>query len=300
MEILNPASISLGLVLNYRKPNPNMVEPVYSSLENLTALPNQINESQPECTVIGNSVSLENLQNSSYLCDYVHEDYANFNMLPNIPINVMPPPPHNLYPPNANMIMRSCSKKDFWKNRGDARANSPHGSESDESCRSYKSRNSPLNNQISKGKSSKNGYQTYFNQNLLYGKYSNSSPNVFYTSGGTQNHLNGSTKHKVRYNGNGVVSNNNNNRARRDNKRFHPQDINKRIYGLMERFSSRAKVLNAVITPLHLLCGGSWDQLNQSIWDVYTTKVQKEQTYIHKLELWRMVYIHISVSILLS
>lgn len=272
MEVLNPAQIiSLGpkTLINNSNCKTTMVEPMYSSLDNLNvSLPATTNSPQQSDLKMlgGNSLSLDNLENGDCLCEYV----GNFNIVPNIPLNVMPPPPHTLT--NGNGVRAG---RDYWN----LRSNSPHGSESDESLRSYKSREGQCVRM--KGGATKNGYQTYYNQNLVYGKYS-STPSVFFASSQpTSAH-----KHKNRYS----IG-----RVRRDNKHQQPQDINRRVYGLMERFTSKAKLFRIVPNPPKLLCGGSWDQLNQSMWDVYTAKAQKEQTYMRKLELWRMLYIHINV-----
>lgn len=66
----------------------------------------------------------------------------------------------------------------------------------------------------------------------------------------------------------------------------------------MERFTSRSSLFRVTASPSYLITDNKFDQLSQSIWDVYCVKVQKEETYIHKLELWKMVYLNIRVSML--
>lgn len=64
----------------------------------------------------------------------------------------------------------------------------------------------------------------------------------------------------------------------------------------MERFTSRSSLFRITASAPYVIAD-KFDQLSQSIWDVYCVKVQKEETYIHKLELWKMVYLHIRVNI---
>lgn len=50
--------------------------------------------------------------------------------------------------------------------------------------------------------------------------------------------------------------------------------------------------------PADLLNGGPWDQLNQSIWDHFMVSVQKEETYMNKLNLWQSIFLYSRVNIL--
>lgn len=75
-------------------------------------------------------------------------------------------------------------------------------------------------------------------------------------------------------------------------------EIERRVYGLMERFTSRAKLFEITPNPKDLTNGGPWDELNCAIWEVYSSKAQRAETYIKKLELWQSVYLLIRVSLL--
>lgn len=86
---------------------------------------------------------------SEYICNLKVEDMTyqenningNYHLVPNIPLNLMPPPPHNVT--NNNFTVHNFNKKASCRCKGELRSNSPNGSESDESCRSYTSRESP-------------------------------------------------------------------------------------------------------------------------------------------------------------
>lgn len=79
-------------------------------------------------------------------------------------------------------------------------------------------------------------------------------------------------------------------RSKQDLRKPPPSDIERRVYGLMERFTSRAKLFEITSYP-----GDIWDDLSRSIWEVYTAKAQKAATYIKKLHLWQNVYLQIKV-----
>lgn len=74
-------------------------------------------------------------------------------------------------------------------------------------------------------------------------------------------------------------------------------DIERRVYGLMERFTSRAKLFEITRNPENLTGGGPWDELSREIWNVYNAKAQKATTYIKKLQLWQSVYLQMKVCI---
>ncbi|KRT78181.1 hypothetical protein AMK59_7689 [Oryctes borbonicus] len=223
---------------------------------------------------------------NEYVCNVKMDDIirqenlnGNYHLVPNVPLNLMPPPPHNM---TNNLTVHHFSRRGSWKSRGELRSNSPNGSESDESCRSYTSHESPAdikrpNQNFTRNRSS------FVNNSLLYNnnnnKYNNKS-NIFYnTQYQTNQHQN---NHKTR---------NNNHQRRESNKR--PHNIYRRVYGLMERFTSRSSLFRITASPTYLIADSKFDQLSQSVWDVYCVKVQKEETYIRKLELWKMVYLNI-------
>lgn len=69
----------------------------------------------------------------------------------------------------------------------------------------------------------------------------------------------------------------------------------RRAHGLVERFKSRADLMKIDPHPPGLLTGGPWDQLNQAIWDVFSSKAQKEHTYENKITLWKTIFLEIRV-----
>lgn len=66
----------------------------------------------------------------------------------------------------------------------------------------------------------------------------------------------------------------------------------------MERFTSKAKFFR--IDPLPPITSSQTSQLDQAIWDLFTAKAQTQITYFRKLELWRRVYLHITVNVILE
>lgn len=88
---------------------------------------------------------------SEYICNLKADEMAlqennlngNYHLVPNVPLNLMPPPPHNMM--NNNLITGNFDRRGNWRSRGELRSGSPTGSESDESCRSFTSRESPAN-----------------------------------------------------------------------------------------------------------------------------------------------------------
>ncbi|KAJ8953350.1 hypothetical protein NQ314_007359 [Rhamnusium bicolor] len=67
----------------------------------------------------------------------------------------------------------------------------------------------------------------------------------------------------------------------------------RRAHGLVERFKSRSDLMKIEPHPPGLLNGGPWDQLNQAIWDVFSSKAQKENTYECKINLWKNIFLYI-------
>lgn len=94
-------------------------------------------------------------------------------------------------------------------------------------------------------------------------------------------------------------SSSSNSRTKRDAKT--PVEIERRVYGLMERFTSRAKLFEILPNPKGLTNGTHYDNLSCSIWGLYSVKAQTSETYVRKLQLWQSVYLTIRVrNILLS
>lgn len=73
----------------------------------------------------------------------------------------------------------------------------------------------------------------------------------------------------------------------------------RRAHGLVERFKSRSDLMKIDPNPPGLLTGGQWDQLNRAIWDVFSSKAQKETTYENKINIWKNVFLYIRVSMII-
>ncbi|XP_017779095.1 PREDICTED: poly(A) RNA polymerase gld-2 homolog A-like [Nicrophorus vespilloides] len=232
---------------------------------------------------------------------------VSYRMLPNVPLNLMPPPPHNSTVSNNNNINNSSSnnfkRKSGWKSpRNDVRCNSPHGSESDESCRSYKSRDSPPNMNI-KGLNchrARHKHSTFAENTYICNKYCNNSQNVVYPA--VINQSNGHYKPKYypntvcqqqqqqqqqQHNGLNLAIN----RKNEKKTRLYNSEIDRRVYGLMERFTSRAHMFKIPSKLPSCQQMNEFESLNQAIWEVYQVKGQKEITYLRKLDLWKSIYL---------
>lgn len=72
----------------------------------------------------------------------------------------------------------------------------------------------------------------------------------------------------------------------------------KRAHGLVERFKSRAEMMKIEPDPPGLTLGGPWDQLNRDIWNIYSSKAQKEITYECKINSWKNIFLYIRVSLI--
>ncbi|XP_022919849.1 poly(A) RNA polymerase gld-2 homolog A-like [Onthophagus taurus] len=75
-------------------------------------------------------------------------------------------------------------------------------------------------------------------------------------------------------------------------RRQHPKDIYKRVFGLMERFSSRSHLLR-ISEPLSLPKNNLYPYLSHSMWLLFCEKAQKEETYLQKLEFWKVIHLDI-------
>jgi hypothetical protein len=74
-----------------------------------------------------------------------------------------------------------------------------------------------------------------------------------------------------------------------------PEETERKVHGLMKRFQSRTYKMRIDPDPQFLLNGGPWDPLNQAMWDVFINKIQKEETYINKLHLWKSIFLFFRV-----
>jgi poly(A) RNA polymerase GLD2 len=76
-----------------------------------------------------------------------------------------------------------------------------------------------------------------------------------------------------------------------------PEETERKVHGLMKRFQSRTYKMRIDPDPQFLLNGGPWDPLNQAMWDVFINKIQKEETYINKLHLWKSIFLFFRMSL---
>ncbi|KAK5650983.1 hypothetical protein RI129_002012 [Pyrocoelia pectoralis] len=64
------------------------------------------------------------------------------------------------------------------------------------------------------------------------------------------------------------------------------------IEGLIQRFKSKAKFFKTdMLLPSKI---HKMNQLDQTIWDIFCAKAQSEETYLHKLDLWAKLFLHIT------
>ncbi|KAJ8917216.1 hypothetical protein NQ315_012708 [Exocentrus adspersus] len=99
-----------------------------------------------------------------------------------LPLNIMPPPPHkivNYSSSNNNDIKRYQPRDAVTRKRDSYRPISPRGYDSDESCTTNSSRGTPPGNYGVRFSNSRNGMNRLGDQTLIFGKYSQSSPNVY-------------------------------------------------------------------------------------------------------------------------
>ncbi|CAH0553666.1 unnamed protein product [Brassicogethes aeneus] len=203
-----------------------------------------------------------------------------------VPFNTLPPPPHKIVNYNNNNNRKSKNdRKDYKAKENNVRANSPRGYDSDESCASCSSSaGSPAEHKGVKYNCTRNnGICRLGDQTIIFGKYSQSTPNVYQSS-----------VYHTQNNGNYVK-----NRYYINTRQKHASPRNgtdlmlRRAHGLVERFRSRSDSMRIDPSPIGLLTGSPWDTLNQAIWDVYSTKAQKESTYELKINLWRHIFLFI-------
>ncbi|XP_044755934.1 poly(A) RNA polymerase gld-2 homolog A-like [Coccinella septempunctata] len=211
-----------------------------------------------------------------------------------VPINVLPPPPHKIVHYQNNIILKKLDSKYGGKNkdiRSDVRAVSPKGYESDESGRSslyskciqQANKTSDKSNKPNPKTDGKNGKNDQFST----GKYNCHSPKVYQPNYYDQPSGNTNLRNKRYYTNSSLRSKQN------TYKNYSVDNITRRVYGLMERFKSRAYLMRIDPNPEMLLNGGSSDHLSQAIWDVFLSKAQKESTYINKLETWKTIFLSI-------
>ncbi|KAB0802132.1 hypothetical protein PPYR_04318 [Photinus pyralis] len=63
------------------------------------------------------------------------------------------------------------------------------------------------------------------------------------------------------------------------------------ISGLVQRFTSRAKLFKTDLLSAKV---NKMNQLDKAIWDLFCAKAQSEETYLHKLDLWAKLFLHIT------
>ncbi|XP_028128848.1 poly(A) RNA polymerase gld-2 homolog A-like isoform X2 [Diabrotica virgifera virgifera] len=243
----------------------------------------------------------------------LESDMGNLEVInPNVtlvsfPLTMMPPPPHKIVNYNNNKV-KQYHPRDSPRQRDNYRPISPKGYDSDESCTSYSSRETPPESRV-KHTNLRSTVSRADEQTIVVGKYCHNSPNVYHSS---NIHYHVQHNHST-HNSNGhysknryyTNSNNNNHNHNHHNsnsngrQKYNGHSKNnmdtmiKRAHGLVERFKSRAEMLKIEPNPLGLSSGGPWDQLNQEIWDLFINRAQKEKTYDMKINLWKNLFLYI-------
>ncbi|KAL1505853.1 hypothetical protein ABEB36_005315 [Hypothenemus hampei] len=95
---------------------------------------------------------------------------------------------------------------------------------------------------------------------------------------------------------NGSHNGNNRDKRRRSPNYYHSNNADpmiRRVHGLTHRFKSRSDIMKIDPNPPQLLNGGPYDQLSQAIYDVFTSKAQKTETYESKIQLWKDLFLYI-------
>ncbi|XP_056641163.1 poly(A) RNA polymerase gld-2 homolog A-like [Diorhabda sublineata] len=213
------------------------------------------------------------------------------------PVSVMPPPPHKIVN-YANSKVKRYHPRDSSRQRDTYRPISPKGYDSDESCTSYSSRETPPHNR------NKYNNSRLEDNNVVFDKY-NQNSNIYHNShvqyhSNIQQNYNTNTNgyfNKYRYTNNNNNNNNNGNntngRQKHGNYKHSMDNMIKRAHGLVERFKSRSNVMKIEPNPPTLSTGTLWDQLNQEIWNVFSSRAQKEKTYDSKIDLWKNLFLYI-------
>ncbi|CAG9861331.1 unnamed protein product [Phyllotreta striolata] len=211
--------------------------------------------------------------------------------------SMMPPPPHKIV--NYSYTINRYQPRDF----------SSKGYESDESW-SPPSKESSIRTRIS-SRNSGGGFSAkrLDEQTVVIGKYSHSFPTVCYHSNlkhqnSNANNNNGNYKNRCYTNSN-INSNNkfnNNNNNNNNNKRSHRKqssnyknghNVSKKVYGLVERFKSKAEVMRILPNPPNTTLKGPLGQLNKDIWRLYKSKAQNEITYENKINSWKNIFLYL-------
>nr|XP_023013226.1 poly(A) RNA polymerase gld-2 homolog A-like [Leptinotarsa decemlineata] len=276
----------------------------------------------PNLNFIPDAVFLDIFSQPSYtIGQYKKPDHEDLNMLNNnmnksevklgtvdvinqnlLNLRIMPPPPHKMvnYNNNNNTVKR-YQPRDNTRSRDNYRPISPKGYDSDESCTSYSSRGTPTDNRLKYYNTSRCGVNKLNDQNVVFGKYSQSTPNVYHTNVQYTSNIQNGTHNNGHYNktrsytnSNGTTNASTNGRQKHNVHHKNSMDsMIKRAHGLVERFRSKSNLMRIDPNPPGLLNGGPWDQLNQTVWDVFTSKAQKEDTYESKISLWKNIFLNI-------
>ncbi|CAG9818420.1 unnamed protein product [Phaedon cochleariae] len=288
-------------------------ETMYYDIYSPPHYPYKNNTENEDVNVLNNNVSKSDIG-----MDSLEVVNRNITHMVNFPLNVMPPPPHKMSQYNNNNnnsnTVKRYQPRDSTRPRDNYRPISPKGYDSDESSTSYSSRGSPTDNRnrIRYYNNSRCGTNRLSDQTMVFGKYSQSSPNVYHTSLQYSSDIqhgihNNGHHHKNRYytnsNNSSSPCNNGSTNVRQSkhnhngNHVYHKQHgmdvMVKRAHGLVERFKSRSDLMRIEPNPPGLLNGGPWDGLNQAVWDVFSSKAQKEKTYESKISLWKNIFLYI-------
>ncbi|CAG9772578.1 unnamed protein product [Ceutorhynchus assimilis] len=159
------------------------------------------------------------------------------------------------------------------------------------------------------------------NQALMFEKYSLSSDifsnanfhqpsNINMHFSYNNNYRNNNNNNNVNYNNNNDGhysknrSNQQNNHSNSNHREQRKRHLNnyyrtsndpmiRRAHGLSHRFRSRSDILKIDPSPSQLLNGGPYDDLSEAIYDVFTSKSQKPETYEDKIQIWKELFLYI-------
>ncbi|XP_044258970.1 poly(A) RNA polymerase gld-2 homolog A-like [Tribolium madens] len=187
-------------------------------------------------------------------------NYVNGSVINKMPLNLI----------TSHQKMVNCNNNIQVKSYEQRGTNSPQECESDESSISHSPKDAPDSKgmKFKRSETAKETDQSEFcNQTCIY------QPNLY------QPNVRCSRTSKYYYRG--------------GQKRFfnNLEETERKVHGLMRRFQSRAYKMKIDPKPQILLNGGPWDPLNQAIWDVFTNKIQKQETYTSKLNLWKAIFL---------
>ncbi|KAG5892654.1 hypothetical protein JTB14_025448 [Gonioctena quinquepunctata] len=158
------------------------------------------NSENDEINMLNNN---NNITKSEVSMNTIEVINPNVTHLVNFPLNMMPPPPHKMvnYNNNNNTVKR-YQPRETTRPRDNYRPISPKGYDSDESCASHSSRETPPDNRIKYYNNARSGVNRLSDQTVVFGKYSQSSPNVYHSNVQCPSHIQHGPHNNGHYNKN--------------------------------------------------------------------------------------------------